>query len=103
MNVEHNYDGVTGAKLNDIWIYGLSVSNPSIEIGGSILAASNLEYNQEVRAFILNSLFFNKISLLCRFIFQLKVLKLKNLELPIANGFKVEIKTQRSIHIKKLL
>lgn len=70
MNVEHNYDGVTGAKLNDIWIYGLSVSNPSIEIGGSILEAGNVAYNQEVRPYIFNLLFSNNFSLLCRFIFS---------------------------------
>lgn len=95
MNVEKSYPGAEGALMNDIWVYGLNVVNPTIEINGASLQSSKFEYNDQVICLLKypDSLIdFEK----CLFIFKIKVLKMRNLELVLGNGIQLEIKTQRN-------
>lgn len=48
MAIEKNYPGMANVKLDDVWIYGLDVSNPSVQISGSNLDTTKFTYNSQV-------------------------------------------------------
>lgn len=52
MKVEKYYVGVDGALFDDVWIYGLNVANPQIQINGVDLDASKIDFDETVKIFI---------------------------------------------------
>ena len=52
MKVEKYYAGVDGALFDDVWIYGLNVANPQIQINGAGLDASKIDFDETVEIFI---------------------------------------------------
>lgn len=52
MKVEKYYGGVDGAVFDDVWIYGLNVANPQIQINGVGLDASKIDFDETVKLFI---------------------------------------------------
>lgn len=51
MSVHKSYGGAASARLDDVWIYSVSVASPSVLVNNVNLDASKVDYDAKVCAF----------------------------------------------------